>query len=221
MGIIPMNIKAGTAKKNDTSKVEDSRFDIIAKRIFDIAFSVLVIFTTWPVLVVIAVLVKLSSKGPVLFKQKRNGLFGDSFYIYKFRSMKIHEEKEGEVTQARKNDERITKIGAFLRRTSLDELPQFFNVLIGDMSVVGPRPHAIEHDEYYKKIIGNYSRRYEVKPGLTGLAQVCGYRGETDTLEKMESRVALDLVYVEKRTLLMDLNILIKTPLALLSNEAY
>ncbi|HIE54086.1 MAG TPA: exopolysaccharide biosynthesis polyprenyl glycosylphosphotransferase, partial [Chromatiaceae bacterium] len=159
----------------------------------------------------IAMGVKLSSPGPVLFKQKRHGWDGKPIRIYKFRTMKVHEEKEGQVTQAKRGDPRITPFGAFLRRTSLDELPQFFNVLQGRMSIVGPRPHAIEHNELYKDQVDAYMQRHRVKPGITGWAQVNGWRGETNTLEKMEKRVEYDLYYIENWSLWFDLKIIFLT----------
>ncbi len=162
---------------------------------------------TSPLLIVIAVLVKLSSPGPVFFKQKRKGIDGREFEIYKFRSMKVHAETPGRVTQARKGDKRVTRVGAFLRRTSLDELPQFINVLKGEMSVVGPRPHALEHDDIYKDLVKGYMYRYRIKPGITGWAQVNGYRGETDRIEKMMGRVKLDLYYMQHWTFGLDMKI--------------
>ncbi|KXU93336.1 undecaprenyl-phosphate glucose phosphotransferase, partial [Caballeronia megalochromosomata] len=158
---------------------------VLPKRVFDRAFAACVLIGMSPVLAVIAMSVKLSSPGPVFFKQKRKGIDGREFEIYKFRSMKVHQEVAGHVTQARRGDKRVTKVGAFLRRTSLDELPQFINVLKGEMSVVGPRPHALEHDDIYKDLVKGYMHRYRIKPGITGWAQVNGYRGETDRIEKM------------------------------------
>ena len=164
-----------------------------------------------PLLIAIAIAVKLSSRGPVLFKQKRKSTDGRIFTIYKFRSMRAHAEAAGVVTQAKRNDPRITRVGAFLRRTSLDELPQFFNVLRGDMSVVGPRPHAIEHDDQYQKLVSGYIHRYRVKPGITGWAQVNGYRGETDRIEKMEGRIACDLYYLGNWSFALDMRIIAAT----------
>lgn len=155
--------------------------------------------------------IALTSKGPVLFKQYRTGINGKRFKVYKFRSMVVHQESSGQVTQACKNDERVTKVGAFLRRTSLDELPQFFNVLQGRMSIVGPRPHALMHNEYYKDLVESYMQRHKVKPGITGWAQVNGYRGQTDTLEKMQKRVEFDLWYIDNWSLGLDLKIILWT----------
>ncbi|WP_455281736.1 undecaprenyl-phosphate glucose phosphotransferase [Cupriavidus necator] len=184
---------------------------LMQKDIFDRLFAAVVLLGLAPLLLAIAVAVKLSSRGPVLFKQKRKGADGRVFTIYKFRSMRAHTEAAGVLTQATRNDPRITRVGAFLRRTSLDELPQFFNVLRGDMSVVGPRPHAIEHDDQYQKIVAGYIHRYRIKPGITGWAQVNGYRGETDRIEKMEGRIAYDLYYLSNWSFALDLRIIAAT----------
>ena len=164
-----------------------------------------------PVLLLIAIGVKLSSPGPILFKQYRHGIDGKRINVYKFRSMEVHEEAEGVITQATHNDSRITRLGAFLRKTSLDELPQFFNVMQGKMSIVGPRPHALAHNDYYKEIVESYMKRHKVKPGITGWAQVNGLRGETDTIDKMKKRVEYDLFYIENWSLLLDLKIIFLT----------
>jgi len=161
-------------------------------------------------MLIIAIGVKLSSPGPVLFKQRRYGLNGQEIIVYKFRSMTVMENGDN-VVQAKQNDPRITKFGGFLRRTSLDELPQFINVLQGRMSIVGPRPHAVYHNEQYRKLINGYMLRHKVKPGITGLAQVNGFRGETDTLEKMKQRVEYDLQYLKNWSLGLDLSIIFRT----------
>jgi putative colanic acid biosynthesis UDP-glucose lipid carrier transferase len=163
----------------------------------------------------VAIGVKLSSPGPVLFKQRRYGVDGRKIVVYKFRSMTVAEDGDV-VKQATRNDARVTKFGAFLRRSSLDELPQFINVLQGRMSVVGPRPHAIAHNELYRKLIRGYMIRHKVKPGITGLAQVNGFRGETDTVEKMKARVEYDLEYLRNWSLLLDLQIVLKTAVVVL-----
>ena len=181
------------------------------KRLEDLVIGSLLSVLIVPVCLVIAAAIKLTSPGPVLFKQYRTGANGKSFKVYKFRSMKIHQEKGDQVTQATKGDSRITPIGAFLRRTSLDELPQFYNVLQGRMSIVGPRPHALAHNEYYMDLVESYMKRHKVKPGITGWAQVNGLRGETDTLEKMESRVEHDLWYINNWSLWLDLRIIFWT----------
>lgn len=185
--------------------------DYLLKWIEDKIFASCIFILISPLLLTIALAIKFTSKGPVLFKQKRHGWDGRIFTMYKFRTMKLHQEKTGQVTQATKHDPRLTPIGAFLRRTSLDELPQFLNVLKGDMSVVGPRPHAVVHNEQYKELILCYMQRHRVKPGLTGWAQVNGYRGETDTLDKMEKRIEYDLYYIENWSLWLDVKIIFMT----------
>jgi putative colanic acid biosynthesis UDP-glucose lipid carrier transferase len=162
------------------------------------------------VLLAIAIGVKLSSPGPAIFKQRRNGLDGEEIVVYKFRSMRAMDNGPV-VKQATKGDPRITPFGAFLRRTSLDELPQFFNVLQGRMSIVGPRPHAVAHNELYRQLIKAYMVRHKVKPGITGWAQVNGQRGETDTVDKMQSRVEYDLEYLRNWSLGFDLQIIART----------
>jgi putative colanic acid biosynthesis UDP-glucose lipid carrier transferase len=179
----------------------------IVKDLFDKVFAIAALLLLAPLLVAIAIAIKATSPGPILFRQPRLGLNGKHFNVYKFRSMKVHEE-HGTVTQATKDDPRITTIGAFLRRTSLDELPQFINVLLGDMSVVGPRPHALQHNELYKDKLEMYMLRHRVKPGITGWAQVHGYRGETDTVDKMAKRVQFDLHYIQHWSFWMDLKII-------------
>jgi len=184
---------------------------MMQKEIFDRVFAAAALIAVAPVMIACAVAVKISSRGPVFFKQRRKGADGRVFSIYKFRSMRMHVEKEGELRQATRNDPRITRVGAFLRRTSLDELPQFFNVLRGDMSVVGPRPHALEHDDLYQKVVSGYIHRYRIKPGITGWAQVNGFRGETDRIEKMEGRVAHDLYYLGNWSFGLDMKIIFAT----------
>lgn len=171
----------------------------------------LILLLISPVMVAIAIAIKLTSKGPVLYKQRRHGWNGEEIWVYKFRSMVVHTEKEFQVTQASRHDARITPLGAFLRRTSLDELPQFINVLQGRMSIVGPRPHAVVHNEHYKDLVPGYMLRHKVKPGITGWAQINGYRGETDTLDKMQKRVEFDLHYIEHLSLGLDLKIIVAT----------
>jgi undecaprenyl-phosphate glucose phosphotransferase len=183
----------------------------LVKAIEDRVLAFLILLLVSPLLVVIAILTKITSSGSILFKQKRHGWDGRIINIYKFRTMKVHSESAGTVTQACRDDERFTSIGAFLRRTSLDELPQFFNVLQGKMSIVGPRPHAIEHNELYKDQVNQYMLRHMVKPGITGWAQVNGLRGETDTLDKMKKRVEYDLFYIENWSLWFDLKIILLT----------
>lgn len=183
----------------------------IIKRAEDLVLGSIIALIITPACMIIAIGIKTTSPGPVLFKQYRTGANGRRVKVYKFRSMCVHEENEGQITQATKHDQRITPIGAFLRKTSLDELPQFYNVLQGRMSIVGPRPHALAHNEYYKDLVESYMRRHKVKPGITGWAQVNGLRGETDTLDKMECRVEHDLWYIDNWSLWLDLRIIFLT----------
>ncbi len=180
------------------------------KRVEDFVLGTLIMGLIAIPMGIIAVAIKMTSKGPVLFKQRRYGLNGEEISILKFRSMTVAEDGD-KVVQATKNDVRITKLGAFLRRTSLDELPQFFHVLTGKMSIVGPRPHAVAHNEQYRRLIPGYMLRHKVKPGITGWAQVNGWRGETDTIEKMEKRVECDLAYIRGWALMLDLRIIFLT----------
>jgi len=185
-------------------------FNDVLKRLFDVAFSLCVLAIIAIPMLVIAAAVKFTSPGPVIFKQYRYGLDGRKIHVWKFRSMSVTENGD-KVVQAKKGDMRITKVGAFIRKTSLDELPQFINVLQGTMSVVGPRPHAVAHNEEYRKLIPYYMLRHKVKPGITGWAQINGYRGETDTLDKMEGRVRYDLEYIRNWSLWMDVKIVFLT----------
>ncbi|MFN5048250.1 undecaprenyl-phosphate glucose phosphotransferase [Roseateles sp.] len=182
----------------------------LVKRISDIVLSLIILVLISPVLLAVALGVKLSSPGPIIFKQRRNGLDGEEIIVYKFRSMRVMDNGPV-VKQATKDDPRITKFGAFIRRTSLDELPQFINVLQGRMSIVGPRPHAVAHNEEYRQLIKAYMVRHKVKPGITGWAQVNGLRGETDTVDKMKARVEYDLEYLRNWSLGLDLQIIVRT----------
>ena len=179
------------------------------KRLEDLVLATLIGLSVIPVCLVIALAIRLTSTGPVLFKQKRHGMGGEKITVYKFRSMEVHSEADGVLSQAERDDPRVPPLGHFLRRTSLDELPQFFNVLQGRMSIVGPRPHALVHNEYYKDLVQSYMWRHKVKPGITGWAQVNGYRGRTDTLEKMSKRVEHDLWYINNWSLWLDLKIIL------------
>jgi Undecaprenyl-phosphate glucose phosphotransferase len=181
------------------------------KDVFDRIFALVAVLVLSPVLLAVALAIKLTSRGPVLFTQKRMGANGKVFRIYKFRSMRVHAPAPGVIEQAKRNDPRITRVGAFLRKSSLDELPQFFNVLRGEMSVVGPRPHAIEHDTLYQNIVDGYIHRYRIKPGITGWAQVNGFRGETDRIEKMQGRVEHDLYYLSNWSFWLDMQIVMAT----------
>ncbi|MFZ5448744.1 MAG: undecaprenyl-phosphate glucose phosphotransferase [Thermodesulfobacteriota bacterium] len=180
------------------------------KRAEDLVLASLILILVSPLLLFIALGVKLSSRGPVIFKQRRYGLDGHEIIVYKFRTMRVCEDGP-EICQATPDDHRVTALGRFLRRTSLDELPQFFNVLSGSMSIVGPRPHAVAHNEYYRRLIPGYMLRHKVRPGLTGWAQINGWRGETETLEKMEKRVEYDLDYLRRWSLWFDLKIIVLT----------
>jgi putative colanic acid biosynthesis UDP-glucose lipid carrier transferase len=193
-------------------------FNGLLKRCSDIVLAAAILMLISPLLLAIALGVKLSSPGPVLFKQRRYGLDGRRIVVYKFRSMTVAEDGDT-VRQATKNDARVTRFGAFLRKTSLDELPQFINVLQGRMSVVGPRPHAVAHNEMYRKLIRGYMIRHKVRPGITGLAQVNGYRGETETVDKMKARIEYDLMYLRNWSLLLDLQVILKTFVVVLKKQ--
>jgi putative colanic acid biosynthesis UDP-glucose lipid carrier transferase len=182
----------------------------LVKDAFDRVFALLAVVALAPLMALIAAAIKYCSPGPVLFRQPRLGLNGKVFHVFKFRSMQVHQE-HGQLTQATRNDPRLFPLGHFLRRNSLDELPQFFNVLMGDMSVVGPRPHALQHNEMYKDLLELYMLRHRVKPGITGWAQIHGLRGETDTVDKMAARVKCDLYYIQHWSLWMDLRIIVWT----------
>ena len=184
--------------------------DGFVKRASDIVLSLLILALIAPLLLVLAVAVKLSSPGPALFRQRRYGVAGDEVMVYKFRTMRVMEDG-AEIRQCARGDPRVTPLGAFMRRMSLDELPQLVNVLQGRMSIVGPRPHAVAHNEMYRKLINGYMLRHKVRPGITGWAQVNGWRGETDTLDKMRSRVAYDLDYLRNWSLRFDLYIMLRT----------
>lgn len=192
---------------------------VFSKGVIDQIVALLAVLALSPLLIATAIAVKLSSPGPVLFRQPRHGWNGEVIHILKFRSMRVHDDSE--VRQATRHDDRVTEVGRFIRRTSLDELPQLFNVLRGEMSLVGPRPHAVTHNRYYCDKILAYMARHRIKPGITGLAQVTGHRGETETLEKMQRRVEQDLAYINNWSLLLDMKILVKTPFALFSRNIY
>lgn len=182
-----------------------------ARRALDLAGAALLVALLSPLLALVALLIRLDSEGPVLFRQQRVGLGGRVFEIFKFRTMHVLESGD-EAVQARKDDPRVTRVGRFLRRASLDELPQLFNVLRGEMALVGPRPHATAHDRYYSAVIENYHLRLRVKPGITGWAQIHGLRGETKTVEAMQARVRYDVWYAQHASVALDLAILLRTP---------
>ena len=201
------------------SPMTSNRSAIVMKNMMDKVLAMLALIAFFPLMLVVAVLIKRESEGPVFFKQDRHGWDGKIIKVWKFRSMRMHDDTE--VKQATKGDSRITKVGAFIRRTSMDELPQFINVLQGTMSLVGPRPHAVAHNDYYSDKVNAYLARHRIKPGITGLAQISGFRGETDTLDKMERRVEFDLAYINNWSLSLDFKILIKTPVSLFSKDIF
>jgi putative colanic acid biosynthesis UDP-glucose lipid carrier transferase len=190
----------------------------VTKRLTDIGISVMALLLLLPLLIIISVLVKVTSPGPIIFKQRRYGLDGAEIAVYKFRTMRVTEDG-AQIRQASRSDARITPIGAILRRTSMDELPQLINVLQGRMSLVGPRPHAVAHNEEYRKLIKGYMVRHKVLPGITGLAQVNGCRGETAQLEQMEARVNYDLDYLRHWSLMLDFKIILLTVVKVFRDE--
>lgn len=190
----------------------------VVKRIEDLTISGLGILMTAPLMVLIAIAIKLDSKGPVFYIQNRHGFNGKIFPMYKFRTMNVME-KDTEFRQSIKNDDRVTRVGRLLRKTSIDELPQLFNVLIGQMSMVGPRPHALAHNEQFRGTIFGFMLRHKIKPGMTGLAQIKGFRGETDTDDKMEKRYHYDMEYLNNWSVWLDLKIIISTPIALITDK--
>lgn len=197
-----------------------NKFELSAKRVLDLFVALIAILLLWPILLIAAIAIKLDSKGPVIFKQRRNGLNGREFVVLKFRTMTVLEDGPN-VTQASRRDSRVTRIGKFLRRSSIDELPQLFNVLKGDMSVVGPRPHPVSLDNKYRSLIADYDCRFRVKPGLTGWAQINGLRGETATVPQMAQRVRADVWYINNCSVGLDIIILIRTCFEVLREGAY
>ena len=200
----------------------DSIINKKIKRFFDLAFSLLLLIILFPIFIIIYILIKISSKGPVIFSQERYGLNGFSFRMYKFRTMFVSDNQTNQkVVQAQRNDSRITKIGKILRKYSLDELPQLINVIKGEMSLVGPRPHAIQHNEYYRKLITGYMQRHSKLPGMTGLAQINGARGETPHIELMKKRIKYDIEYNNNWDLGKDFLILIRTFFTVLNGRSF
>lgn len=193
-------------------------FRDLAKRGLDLAVAGPAVLFLAPIFLLLALAIRLDSPGPVIFRQTRRGLHGKPFSILKFRSMRVME-NGGDIRQAKRNDDRVTRIGRIIRATSLDELPQLFNVLRGEMSLVGPRPHAMAHDDHYQQLIEGYRYRHTAKPGLTGWAQVHGFRGETPELEMMVSRVHCDIWYVKNQSFWLDIQILVRTAFELLRNR--
>jgi undecaprenyl-phosphate galactose phosphotransferase/putative colanic acid biosynthesis UDP-glucose lipid carrier transferase len=202
-------------QRSGLNKVESA-----AKRILDLFVTAIAIAILWPVLLLAAIAIKLDSEGPVIFQQRRNGLNGKEFVVYKFRTMTVLEDGP-DIIQAGRGDRRVTRVGKFLRRSSIDELPQLLNVLKGDMSVVGPRPHAVAHNMKYRALVPGYDDRFSVKPGVTGWAQVNGLRGETATVHEMAKRVRADLWYINNWSFGLDLAILFRTCFEILREEAY
>jgi exopolysaccharide biosynthesis polyprenyl glycosylphosphotransferase len=192
-------------------------FNRAIKRAFDVAAAIAGLIVISPLFVIVALAIKLDSRGPLLFRQKRHGYNNEPIRVLKFRTMTVMEDGDNFKPVVR-NDPRVTRMGRLLRHTNIDELPQLFNVLVGDMSLVGPRPHATSQNEVFAELISSFSRRHNVKPGITGWAQVSGYRGDTDTLEKMQRRVEHDLYYIDNWSLLLDLKIVVMT---LFSRKVY
>jgi len=193
--------------------------ELFCKTAIDKVIAALMLVVLSPLMLTIAALVRYTSPGPIFFKQKRHGWDGRIIEVWKFRSMYLHGDTE--VVQASRNDSRITPIGRFIRRSSIDELPQLFNVLAGSMSLVGPRPHALAHNGFYAQYIRSYMMRHRIRPGMTGLAQVNGLRGETEKLDKMLRRVEFDIAYINNWSVFLDIKILLKTPLSLFCKQAY
>lgn len=192
---------------------------LLSKEIMERSIAFFALLLLSPMMLATAIAVWRSSPGPILFKQERHGWNGEVIKVWKFRSMRVHDDSQ--VQQATRHDNRITPVGSFIRRTSIDELPQLFNVLFGEMALVGPRPHAVTHNLYYTDKIRAYMARHRIKPGITGLAQITGHRGETETIDKMQQRVNQDLHYINHWSLWLDIKILIKTPFTLLSKNIY
>ena len=201
------------------SPYNDDLNHFFVKRFIDVFLSIILIILSIPIFFITFLLIKISDGGPLFFKQKRHGLNGKIFNMYKFRSMHIH--NDSMVIQAKSDDKRITRIGKILRKTSIDEIPQLINVLRGEMSLVGPRPHAVIHNYKYQSLLENYMHRHRVKPGITGLAQVNGLRGETDTIDKMKARLKYDLEYIQNWSLYLDIQILAQTPISLIKHKAH
>lgn len=208
---------SGNTAGIDFTEQNDSRLSLALKGAFDFVFALLAITLFFPLLIVIAVAIRLTSPGPVFFCQKRTGYRGTEFTMYKFRTMRVN--SQADTVAASPGDSRVTSVGRLLRHTSFDEFPQFFNVLRGDMSVVGPRPHMLSQTEQYRRMLSRYMTRHAVKPGITGWAQVTGWRGPTDQLWKMERRVEADVWYIEHWTLLLDLKIMVRTVLNAIRGE--
>jgi exopolysaccharide biosynthesis polyprenyl glycosylphosphotransferase len=220
-GFFPDRVGAATGDLTRFVKREEyAKRERLWERGFDIAVAAFALLCLAPLLLIVALAIKFDSAGPVVFRQRRIGLNGQPFVIYKFRSMSVVE-NEANIAQARRGDSRVTKIGRVLRQSSIDELPQFLNVLKGDMSLIGPRPHAVAHDDYYRVLVPGYASRHRVKPGITGWAQVNGLRGETASIQDMQKRIEMDLWYIDNRSLFLDLRILWLTCAEVWRSQAY
>ena len=211
-----VHIAGGSERINTPSASARS----LTKRLLDLVVAASLLLILLPALIVIGVLLSLESKGPVMFKQRRGGLLGRPFVVFKFRTMRVLEDGDT-VQQASKKDSRVTAFGALLRRTSMDELPQLINVLRGEMSLVGPRPHALAHDKEFQERCPAYAQRFTMRPGITGLAQIRGFRGDTSCIENLEARVSADLEYAETWTLWTDIKLLVATLKVPLDSRAY
>jgi len=210
-------VRSGPVASLQLRRTPLSRLELMEKRAFDVLLASVAVLVLTPLLLLVAVLIKLDSPGPVFFLQRRFGFNQEPFQIIKFRSMRTLEDGEA-IRQAQKDDPRVTRVGFWLRRWNIDEIPQLFNVIRGEMSLVGPRPHALSHDQEYERRISAYARRHNVKPGITGWAQIHGLRGETDTDAKMRARVDHDLYYIDNWSMWLDLQILVRT---VLSRKSY
>lgn len=221
MSIENQLFKHEIASQNGSAKHKAGRIKVFTKLCSDKMIAGLALIILMPLFLIVSIIIKLDSRGPVIFKQKRNGLNNEIFNIWKFRTMRVME-NGADVKQAEKGDNRITRVGNFLRKTSIDELPQLVNVLLGDMSIVGPRPHPVVLNDRFRSLIKNYDLRCNMKPGLTGLAQINGYRGPTDTVEQMLNRVECDIAYTKSWTLWGDFKIILATPYyGLISKNAF
>ncbi len=208
---------SGNTAGIDFTEQNDSRLSLALKGAFDFVFALLAITLFFPLLIVIAVAIRLTSPGPVFFCQKRTGYRGTEFTMYKFRTMRVN--SQADTVAASPGDSRVTSVGRLLRHTSFDEFPQFFNVLRGDMSVVGPRPHMLSQTEQYRRMLSRYMTRHAVKPGITGWAQINGCRGLADTPQRMQQRFNLDIWYIRNRSFSLDLRIIARTALSILRGD--
>lgn len=212
--------RAVTPKEPQKNSLKKS-YALMFKNIFDKVLALMALVLLSPLLVLVSLFIKIDSRGPIIFKQDRNGLNNRTFKVWKFRTMRVME-NGSEITQAKKGDDRITRLGNFLRKSSIDELPQLVNVLLGDMAIVGPRPHPVALNNRFRPLIENYDQRCAMKPGLTGLAQINGHRGPTETVEQMRKRIDCDIEYIQNWSLWTDCKIIIATPYyGLISKNAF